>query len=155
MGGETFETGFVVLPASTRIRSKFWSACEKQTSLFSSVQYSERKWQSDWHSMMKRVIGFSSAPACCSRAALTTSISFDFVHKFAGRTPWLRPASPAYSRSQRAIFSGVAVRAGIWMSARQNGSGVFPIYSRRDLAASDFDNSQTNRLRVIEIFCWT
>ena len=121
----------------------------------SSVQYSERKWQSDWHWMTKRAIGFSRARACCSGR------HSDDIHKFRFRTqnwrpaPWLRPASPAYSRSQRAIFSGIAVRAGISMSARQNGSEVFPIYSRRDLAAFGFDNSQTNRLRVIEIFCWT
>ena len=120
-----------------------------------SVQYSERKWQSDWHSITKRVIGFSRARACCSGRRS------DGVRKFRFRTqtwrpaPWLRPASPAYSRSQRAISSGIAVRAGIWMSARQNGSEVFPIYPRRDLAAFGFDNSQTNRLRVIEIFCWT
>ena len=67
----------------------------------------------------------------------------------------MHPASPAYSRSQRAIFSGVAVRAGIRMSARQDGPRGLPDYSRRDLAAFGFDNSQTNRLRVIEIFCWT
>jgi hypothetical protein len=35
-------------------------------------------------------------------------------------------ASPAYFRSQTAIFSGIAVRAGIWMRARQNGFGCSP-----------------------------
>jgi hypothetical protein len=33
MAGETFETGFVVLPASTRIRSKFRTAFEKTDQL--------------------------------------------------------------------------------------------------------------------------
>ena len=89
----------------------------------------------------ERVIGFSRARACCSARRSDDDHKFRFRHKIWRPAPWLRPASPAYSRSQRAIFSGVAVRAGIWKSARQNGSEVFPIYSRRDLAAFEFDNS--------------
>ena len=64
----------------------------------------------------------------------------------------MHPASPAYSRSQRAIFSGVAVRAGIRMSARQDGPSGLPDYSRRDLAAYRFDNSPQKKLRVIDFF---
>ena len=30
-----------------------------------------------------------------------------------------------------------------------------PIYSRRDLAVFGVDNSEINRLRGMEIFCWT
>jgi hypothetical protein len=58
-------------------------------------------------------------------------------------------------RLQRAIFSGVAVRAGIRMNGRQNGSVMSRfIYVAISLHLG-FDNSQTNRLRGIEIFCWT
>ncbi len=39
----------------------------------------------------------------------------------------------ALSQSKR--FSGVALRAGVRVVARQNGPGVFPIFSRHDLAA--------------------
>ena len=78
--------------------------------------------------MTKRVIGFSRARAACSGRRSDDVISFDFVHKIWRPEPWLRPASPACSRSQRAIFSGVAVHAGIRMSARQNGPRVFPIF---------------------------
>jgi hypothetical protein len=38
------------------------------------------------------------------------------------------------------------------MSARQNGPRGLPDYSRRDLAAFEFDNSQKTKLRVIEFF---
>jgi len=118
----------------------------------SSVQYSDRKWQSDWHSTTNRVIGSSRARACYSGRRSDDVHKFRFRRQNWGPGAVVTSASPAYSRSQRAIFSGIAVRAGIWMSARQNGSEVFPIYPRRDLAAFGFDNSQTNRLRVIEIF---
>ena len=60
-----------------------------------------------------------------------------------------------FKRFQSPIFIGVAVRAGIRMSARQDGPRGLPDYSRRDLAAFEFDNSPKNKLRAIESFCWT
>ena len=67
----------------------------------------------------------------------------------------MHPASPAHSRSQRGIFSGVAVRAGIRMSARHDGPRGLPIIHDAISLHFGFDNSHKNKLRVMEIFCWT
>ena len=154
MAGETSAWGLVVLPITTRIRSKCRTACEKDGPACSSIQYSERKWQSDWHSMTKRVIGFSRACGFCPVVALTMSVSFDCVHKIGGRRRWLRPASQLLSKSKNHLQRH---RRPCWhlderVAERFRG---FPIYSRRDLAALGFDNSQTNRLPFMAIFYWT
>jgi hypothetical protein len=68
------------------------------------------------------------------------------------------PAYPDKSRHQSASnghFQRRFVRVGIRLDAQQNGPGVFPIYSCRDLVAFEFDNPPKNKLRIIEFFCWT
>jgi arylsulfate sulfotransferase len=52
-------------------------------------------------------------------------------------------------------FSGVAFVSAFGWNPQQNGPGVFPIYSCRNLAAFEFDNPPKNKLRIIKIFCWT
>ena len=80
-------------------------------------------------------------------------VSISYI-KFGGRSRGCIPLLRLTLEVQRAIFSGVAVRAGIRMSARQNGPRGLPDYSRRDLAAFEFDNSQ-KKIACHRIFCWT
>jgi hypothetical protein len=100
---------------------------------------------------MKRVIGFSRPRACCPVVALTTPVSFDFVHKIGGRRHGYVPLLQLLSKS-KAIFTGIADPCWHLDERAAKRFRVFPIYSRRDLAAFGVDNSQTNRLRVTEIF---
>jgi hypothetical protein len=84
MADETSKTGRIARQHSHSF--KISDCLRKDGPACSSVQYSERKWQSDWHSMMKRVIGFFSARACCSGRRS------DDIHKFRFRTQNWRPA---------------------------------------------------------------
>jgi hypothetical protein len=80
MAGEIFEAGFAVLPATACIRSRFRSASEEtdQPRKVGLESFTFRNLflrpivgaQSEWRSMMERVIGFPRACASCSGRGL-------------------------------------------------------------------------------------
>jgi hypothetical protein len=158
---------FCRIARNTPIRSHFGVPAKERTSLersagnpprfaiFSPVQLSERKWQRNW-SITKRIIGFSRARAFCLSHRSGDVHKFRFCTQIRRPEPWLRPASPAYSRSQRAIFSGVAVRArhsDERVAKRFRGvPDLVTIRSR--CSASEFDKSK-EITACHRIFCWT
>jgi hypothetical protein len=87
-----------------------------------------------FHDEARNGIPWSASPV----ATLTTPISSDFIHN-SRREPWVRPASAAYFGSQKNIFSGVAIRAGIRKSARQTVPRVLDLFTLRSRYVFEFD----------------
>ena len=88
-------------------------------------------------------------------AARTTFIKFRFHNKIWRPEPWVHPASPAYSRSQTLPKGHFPRRQRPCRHSDERAARGLPDYSRRDLAAFEFDNAPKNKLRAIESFCWT